>query len=205
MRRSSLSAEQAGAVSPHPGEPVELWPDDAVEVGRVVGAWGVRGALKVLAYAAAPEGLFSTKRWYLAAPAESAGQVSSGIRYPLMLRITQAKTHGDGIVASVQDLDDRDVAERLAGARIHVPRSSFPTPGADEFYWVDLIGAQVVNREGCDLGQVLTLQDTGPHCVLCLSSQDSQGQQRMVPFVAAYVDDVDVAARRIRVDWPVDY
>ena len=44
------------------------WPVDAVEVGRVLGAWGVRGELKVRALSSQPEALFSSKRWYVDAP-----------------------------------------------------------------------------------------------------------------------------------------
>ncbi len=117
--------------------PAEALPDDAVEVGRVLGAWGVKGGIKVLPFAADAQALFSTKRWFLA-PAEPARP--GGLAHPVLLRIAQAREQGDGIVATVQDLDDRDVAESLKGARVFVPRTSFPTPDEGEFYWIDLIG-----------------------------------------------------------------
>ncbi len=91
--------------------PAEALPADAVEVGRVIGAWGVKGALKVQAFAADAQALFSTKRWYLA-PAEPPRP--GGLAHPVLLRIVQAREQGDGIVATVQDLDDRDVAENRA-------------------------------------------------------------------------------------------
>ena len=82
----------------------------------------------------------------------------------------------------------------------------FPTAGTDEFYWVDLIGLEVVNREGVALGQVRELLSTGPQTVLVMGyEQDGKPQERMIPFVAAFVDDVDLAARRITVDWQPDY
>jgi 16S rRNA processing protein RimM len=204
-----------------PGEVLDTWPADAVEIGRVIGAWGIKGALKVQAYASSPQGLFSTKRWYLAEPERQKGlpgkpAVSSvGIRsasapqqprvWPRLVRVIHAREQGDAVVATLQDLTDRNGAEALVGARIHVPRSGFPTPEPDEFYWVDLIGLQVMNREGVNLGTVEGLLETGPHCVLRLSSLDVEGKSRMVPFVAAYVDDVSLEARRILVDWPADY
>lgn len=204
MARQAASA--AGRLIPlNVGEAVEAWPADAVEVGRVVGAWGVKGGLKIQPHASDPQGLFSSKRWFLAAPAGAVPPSAEAVRYPCMLRVAQARSHGDGVVATIHDLTDRDVAQALAGARVHIPRSSFPTPGTDEFYWVDLIGCQVTNREGIGLGEVTRLQETGPHCVLVLSSSDAQGQPRMVPFVSAYVDRVDLGARRIDVDWPMDF
>jgi 16S rRNA processing protein RimM len=115
----------------------------------VLGAWGVKGGIKVKPFAADPQALFSTKRWYLAAePAARPAGARLRRRLPVLLRIVQAREQGDGVVATVQELPDRDAAEALKGARIFVPRASFPTPDDGEFYWVDLIGLAVVNREG---------------------------------------------------------
>ena len=87
-----------------------------------------------------------------------------------------------------------------------MPRSSFPTAQTDEYYWVDLIGLSVVNRQQESLGMVKELLSTGPQTVLVLEySQDGKALERMIPFVAAYIDDVDLPARCIRVDWQSDY
>ena len=76
----------------------------------------------------------------------------------------------------------------------------------DEYYWVDLIGLDVVNREGVALGQVKELLSTGAQTVLVMEfEQDGKTQERMIPFVAVYVDDVDMAKRLIKVDWQPDY
>ena len=124
----------------------------------------------------------------------------------MLLRVREAKEHSDTIVASAHEVDDRNAAEALKGARVFIPRSSFPTAGTDEYYWVDLIGLDVVNREGVALGQVRELLSTGPQTVLVLEyAQDGKVQERMIPFVSAYVDSVDLPARRITVDWQPDY
>jgi len=184
-------------------------PDDAVEVGRVIGAWGIKGAIKVLPFSAAPEALFSTKRWYIRPAVVQRPLTVSAVPLPDQLRIIQAREHGDGIVATVQDVDDRSAAEALAGARVFVSRTSFPTPDEGEFYWVDLIGLDVVNREGVALGRVVGLLETGPHCVLRIQPSGEAGAEVaaecLVPFVDAYVDGVDREARRITVDWQPDY
>ncbi len=180
----------------------EALPADAVEVGRVLGAWGVKGGIKVLPFASDAQALFSTKRWFLA-PAEPVRP--GGLAHPVLLRIAQAREQGDGIVATVQDLDDRDVAESLKGARVFVPRTSFPTPDEGEFYWVDLIGMAVANREGQALGRVVGLIETGPHCVLRIQPEAADADEILIPFVDAYVDAVEQAERRIRVDWQADY
>jgi 16S rRNA processing protein RimM len=171
-------------------------PADAIEVGRIADAWGVKGWFKVVPHSASPEALFSSRRWYL----QFAG------RGTVLLRIREAKEHSDAVVATAHDIDDRNAAEALKGAAVFVPRSSFPTPGADEYYWVDLIGLDVVNREGVALGRVKDLMATGPQTVLVLEyEEDGKPAERMIPFVAAYVDDVSLEAKRITVDWQPDY
>ena len=177
-------------------------PADAVEVGRIHDAWGIKGWFKIIPYSASPEALFSSKRWYLQ-PAERGARHFEGT---VLLRIVQAREHADSIVASAEAVPDRDTAEKLKGARIFVPRSSFPTPNDDEYYWVDLIGLDVVNREGAVLGQVRDLLQTGPQTVLVLAAeQDGEPVERLIPFVSAYVDSVSLAERRIVVDWQLDY
>lgn len=173
-------------------------PDDAVEVARVVGAWGVKGGIKVRALSADPQALFSSKRWHLLPPDRPAAPGAPAL--PTMLRIVQAREQGEHIVATCQELQDRTAAEALKGARILIPRSSFPTPDDGEFYWVDLIGLRVVNRAGVELGRVDTLIETGPHCVLSIVGADPR-HPVLVPFVDAYVDEVDRKAGTIRVDW----
>lgn len=194
---------------PHPAasgdEPA--WPEDAVEVGRVLGAWGVKGGIRVKPFSADPQALFSSRRWFIS-PGDVIAARPAGAKpmvVPRLLRITHAREHVDTVVATSQELTDRDMAQALSGARVFVARSSFPTPEEDEFYWVDLIGTSVVNREGVDLGSVVGLIETGPHCVLRLSSVDAEGAERLIPFVASYIDKVDLSARRVTVDWAVDF
>lgn len=194
-----------------PLERVDL-PADAVEVGRILDAWGIQGGFKVLPHSASPEALFSSKRWYLLPPQRQGrpAAVGSGSEAwnegALLLKIRQAREHSDSIVATSADIPDRNAAETLKGARILVPRSSFPTLADGEYYWVDLMGLSVFNREGVDLGKVKDLLTTGPQTVLVLQAdQDGQSIERMIPFVAAYIDQVDLPARRIQVDWQADY
>ena len=182
-------------------EPADL-PADAIEVGRIADAWGVKGWFKVLPHSADPQALFSSKRWYLQ-PSERGAKTFSGT---VLLRVREAKEHSDTVVARADEVDDRAAAEALRGARVFVPRSSFPTADKDEYYWVDLLGLDVVNREGVALGRVKDLMSTGPQTVLVLEYEaEGKPQERMLPFVSAYVDGVDLPGRKITVDWQPDY
>jgi 16S rRNA processing protein RimM len=186
-------------------DPAEL-PADAIEVGRIADAWGIKGWFKVLPHSASPEALFSSKRWYLLTPDRAVKGVVPW-QGALLLKIKEAKDHSDTVVATSVDVPDRNAAEALRGARVFVPRSSFPTAADNEYYWVDLIGLNVVNREGEAMGQVKDLLSTGPQTVLVLAYLDAEAKEaeRMIPFVAAFVDAVDVPGRRITVDWQADY
>ena len=182
-------------------------PADAIEVGRIGDAWGIKGWFKVVSHSAAPEALFSSKRWFLQ-PTERGAKTFTGTK---LLRVIEAKEHSGGVVAQAHEVVGRDAAEALRGSRIFVARTSFPSVSTDEYYWVDLIGLDVVNREGVALGQVKELLSTGAQTVLVIAYQEAdeagvlQTLERMVPFVAVYVDKVDLPARLITVDWQPDY
>ena len=200
------------AVDTSQWDDVTPWPEDAIEVGRILDAWGIKGGFKVQPFSANPQALFSSRRWFLkpaeARPGGAPVAVAPAAARPLprLLKITQAREQGDWVVAQAQEVPDRTAAEALKGVRVFVARSSFPTPGSDEFYWVDLIGLSVVNREGEGLGTVTDLLDTGAHCVLRVQPEGQpDADERLIPFVAAYVDEVDLPGRQIRVDWGLDY
>ena len=197
-------------------------PEDAIEVGRILDAWGIKGWFRVQAYSAQPEALFSSKRWFVQ-PSERGAQHFEGAA---TLRIQEAKTHSDHVVARAHDCLDRNAAELLKGARVFVARSSFPTPLEDEFYWVDLVGLEVINRQGESLGVVEEILSSGAQSVLVIEpfaqtrlasepalpalSEDASPPKkpdttRMIPFVSQYIDDVRLSERKILVDWLPDY
>jgi len=186
------------------------FPGDAIEVGLVLGAWGIKGGIRVRPFSRDPEALYTARRWFLRPP-EGKPVPRAAAAWPSVLRITGSKPQGDSVVATAQELPDRNAAEALQGARIFVARSNFPTVGDGEYYWIDLIGLAVLNRQGEPLGAVIDLLDTGAHSVLRLRRPDAaegatgEATERLIPFVAAYIDDVNLAERRITVDWGLDY
>jgi 16S rRNA processing protein RimM len=206
-----VSTSPHPVAAPTPGDDTPARPDDAVEVGRVLGPWGVKGGIKVKPFSADPQALFSSKRWFVE-PSSLAVQRPAGAAaaapMPKLLRVITARDQGDAVVATTQEITDRDAAQALTGARIFVSRASFPTPASDEFYWVDLIGLTVVTREGVRLGVVDGLIETGPHCVLKVQPADggaTEAGERLIPFVDAYVDRVDLGGKTIHVDWSADF
>ena len=72
----------------------------------------------------------------------------------------------------------------------------------DEFYWVDLVGMSVINRDNITLGKVKNLIETGAHDVLVVHGEYGE---KLIPFVSHYIDNVNKDTQQIQVDWGLDY
>lgn len=180
------------------GTPVQVHsdPDAVIALGRIIDAWGVRGWVKVEPFAQASDTtLTRAPRWHLMRKAAIAADE------PLdrWVKIERARRHSAGVVAKFHGCDDRDAALALRGSEVCVKRSDFPALPDGEFYWIDLIGCALTNVEGESLGNVIAMDDHGAHPIL----QTDTGV--MVPFVDAYLIEVDLAQRRIVVDWQADW
>lgn len=204
--------------------PCEL-PSDAVEMGRIADAWGIKGWIKVHAYSASADALLAGTEWFLQPPVAPFDRGFTAFKGTIRVDVKEIKPHADTLVALCDASPHRNAAESLKGARIFMSRSQFPqTSDPDEYYWVDLLGLRVVNREGVALGVVRDLMSTGPNSVLVIEYTvaapvadvsgageptapvaASKQAERLIPFVAAYVDKVDKAAGVITVDWQEDY
>jgi 16S rRNA processing protein RimM len=185
-------------------------PADAIEVGTISGAWGIKGAVRVAPSASDPAALLHARTWWLQSAPHSlpAGTASRGAK----VNVKSVRRHGDAVVAMLDGIDDRTAAQALSQHVVRVPRTAFPEAGRDEsgreaYYWVDLIGCRVINRQGEALGSVIGLVDTGVHEVLRVEGDPSAANpvERLIPFVQAYVDEVSLSERRIVVDWGLDF
>lgn len=164
-------------------------------MGRVLGPYGVAGWLKVEVFTEAPGALVEYAQWWLRPP---------GASQWLAFTCTEGRVHGDVLIVRLAGFNDREQAFAVRGCEIGVPRSALPAPAGDEVYWADLVGCAVSNRKGEVLGMVEAVTAHGAHPLLQVRSP-GDGAQRLIPYVPAVVDAVDVAARRIEVDWGVDY
>lgn len=172
-------------------------PDDLVEVGHITGAFGIRGWVRIKPYSADADALVTAKKWWLDKP-----QLHDVERLA-------AKWHGDEVVAQLVGVADREAAEKLKGTVVQISRRHFPALDDNEFYWVDLIGLEVVNREGVLLGRVADLMDNGAHPILRVAMPEDETSEKqkelLIPFVEKFVGKVDQEAKRITVDWQPDY
>lgn len=163
-----------------------------ITVGRLHGAFGVRGEVKLESFTDPAPAIARYQPWILRDARGDARSVA-GVR---------VRVGGKGLVATVPGVADRDGAEALRGFEVLVPRSALPPPAPGEYYWVDLEGLRVVNLEGVAFGTVSHLFDTGANLVLVVIGE----RERMIPFVQPqYVQAVDFEAGLIRVDWDAEF
>lgn len=164
-------------------------------MGRIAAPYGVKGWLKILPLTSEPETLLAYSQWWVRCRGgEGAWQAHT---------LESGRQHGATLLAQLSGLADREMAAVLAGGDVGVPRSALPPVAVDEYYWSDLVGLSVVNREGVALGRVAAIEDFGAHPILRVAAEGRAPM--LIPFVDAYVDRVDVALSRIEVDWQPDY
>ncbi|RXZ44911.1 ribosome maturation factor RimM [Crenobacter cavernae] len=165
--------------------------NDLVIMGYVRGAFGVRGWVKIQANTEHADSLFDYSTWWL-------GRDGDWKPYRFEDGLLQPKA----IAAKLQGVDGREAAEAMRGCEIAIPRSEFPEPDEDEFYWTDLIGLEVFTVDAVLLGKVAELMETGANDVLVVVDGETR---RLIPFVDAVVKTVELEAGRITVDWGLDY
>jgi 16S rRNA processing protein RimM len=202
-------------------------PTDLIELGRIADPYGIKGWLNILPHSADSAALKNAKIWFIqlpvvggfaasvrAANASSAKGIKPSPPTDLKaVRIAQSKMHSGRVVVEIQGLSDRNLAEALKGGSIWVSRSQFPPLKKGEYYWIDLVGLSVMNREGACLGTVDEVMDHGAHPILVVTPMPSDAvdetaaptEEILIPFVPVYIDEVSLADKKISVDWQADY
>ncbi|HUO11901.1 MAG TPA: ribosome maturation factor RimM [Caulobacteraceae bacterium] len=152
--------------------------DRLILVGRVAGAFGVRGEIKITTYTDEPASLLR----YRALKTEAGA---------LALTLTSGRAHKGQLVARANEVATRDEAEALRGLALYAPRSAFPAPDEDEFYLADLIGLTVVTPEGAELGVVKSAQNFGAGDLLEIAPPGAATWY--LPFTKDAVPEVRIA------------
>ena len=162
-----------------------------VVLGRVTGAMGVKGWIKVHSYTHPREGIVDFSRWTL-----RRGDLRNEVE------VETGRLQGRAVAAKLRGVDDREQAGALMGAEIVVARSDLPPCEPGEYYWADLEGLRVHTVAGDELGRIDCLFSTGAHDILVVLGE----RQRMIPFVRErVVHEVDLDGGRVVVDWDPNY
>jgi len=157
-----------------------------VEMGVVRGAYGLRGWIKVIPWSADPQALLGYRRWWLAGSER---------------RVLEARSHGAHLIAQIEGLVSPEVARGMKGTAVCVARRDLPEPEQGSYYFSDLVGLEVFNGQGSLLGVVRGLSSHGAQDVMEVSGD----RVRLLPWVDAVVKRVDLAAKRIEVEWEADW
>jgi 16S rRNA processing protein RimM len=169
-------------------------PGNLIVMGQILAPHGVRGWVKVRPETEQPDALLSYATWWVRPPRSSWREMT-----PVAGRV-----HADTLVVQLEGVATREAALALKLADIGVPRAALPAVKATEIYCVDLVGLAVVNRAGAALGEVEAVVDHGAHPLLQVA-RSGGGTPRLIPYVPATIDRVDLAARQIDVDWAEDW
>jgi 16S rRNA processing protein RimM len=160
-------------------------------MGRIAAPFGVKGWMKVAPLTETVRSLLDYPVWWV----ERDGEWQTH-------EIAAAKVQSpNAVIVRLAGCEDRDTAARFRGRRIAVARSQLPRTGPNEYYWADLIGLAVVNGEAHELGRITGVLRTGANDVLVVEAE----RERMVPFIAEVIREVDLAAGVVRVEWGADY
>ena len=162
-----------------------------VLVGRVAGAFGVRGEVRITAYTEDPLALL-TYRTLL----REDGSVA--------LRLQSGRAAKGGVIARTDELTSKEAADALRGLRLYVPREALPPPeDADEFYLADLIGMDAMTGEGEPFGRVKAVHNFKAGDILEIEPGGGR-PSRLIPFTRDAVPDIDLAQGRLTVVPPAE-
>lgn len=160
-----------------------------ITIGKIGATYGIRGWLKIHSFTEFGSSIFEYKPWYIRPNPQSAWQE---------ITIAEGKAHGKGCIAKFNNIETPEAARVYTGFEIAILRSQLPTLAKDEYYWSDLVGLTVVNKDGQELGKVAYLIETGSNDVLVIKAD----KEYAIPFITGQVIlDVDLKAGLIRVDW----
>jgi 16S rRNA processing protein RimM len=167
--------------------------DNMIVIAKVGAPYRLNGELKLYVLSDSIETALAYGQWFIKKTSDRAWQPLTG---ETVSRI------GDKLIIQFTDANVKEIAAKYTNALIAVPRSVLKETAEDEYYWVDLIGMQVINHEGQTFGQVVDILETGANEVLCCKHQD---KTYLIPFINEYVHEVNRGSKVITVDWQYDY
>ncbi|MCP4745564.1 MAG: 16S rRNA processing protein RimM [Desulfobacteraceae bacterium] len=166
---------------------------ELIQIGKVIGAHGIRGAVKVYNYAESLECF---------APGPEIMFIDNDGN-TLYFSIIKAQPYKNVIRLTLKGISTRNQAEELIGYGLFISKSDLPELEEDTHYWADLIGMTIFDTNGADLGKVSNIIPTGANDVLVVKTPEHCPEQEiLVPFIASVVLKIDYQKSCIRVQLP---
>jgi len=166
--------------------------DEKVLLGSINGLFGVKGWVKVFSYTQPRHKIVEYKRWYL----------GDDMSHPV--KVEQGRAHKAGVVAKLEDIDDRDAAIALVNQNIWIAADQLATLPKDEYYWFQLIGLDVFDCANNRIGKIKDLMETGANDVLIVSGENRA--EYLIPYLQdQVVKTIDLENKCMVVDWDTNY
>jgi 16S rRNA processing protein RimM len=164
-------------------------PDKRVLMGRIGGAHGIKGEVRVQSFTEEPLALARYKTFTTNRPG-------------LTVTIASARGTTNMLVARVEGVNERAAAEKLNGVELYVDREALPPPDDEDFYHADLIGLRAQLEDGTVLGKVAAVPNFGAGDILEVKSDS--GETFLFPFTRVVVPHVHVKDGYLVIDPPLD-
>lgn len=160
-------------------------------VGKIVGAHGIKGNLKVFSYAESLS-VFNPGNSIL---------ISRTGKIEKKYTIKWAKPHGKRILLSLKDIENRRMAETLVGAKLFIERGDLPKLEEGAYYWCDIIGLSVFTTEGQYVGCIESIIATGSNDVFVVMNPDND-HETLIPGLESVILEIDFEHKRMVVNLP---
>ena len=171
--------------------------DHKVVIGRISGHFGIKGWVRIQSYTRPAEQIFEYPEILISVIVANESWKS--------FTVEEAKRQGNKLVCKLSGLQSREDAEHFLGCEIAVTRSQLGCLPDGEYYWMDLIGCDVISVQGIELGRLASIMETGANDVFVVESALDTGKELLIPWVGQVVVGVDLVNRLITVDWQEDY
>ena len=161
-----------------------------VVVGRIGKPHGLRGEVTVEVRTDEPDRRFADGTRLRAEPPSGSASTLRAVT------VARTRWHQGVLLATFEELADRNAAEAARGILLHVTIDPAEAPDdPDEFYDHQLVGLAAYDLDGAHLGEVRGLVHGSAQDLLTVHTPD--GRDALVPFVKALVPEVDVAGGRV--------
>ena len=170
--------------------------DSLIQIAQLKKPYGIKGWLWVFSNTEEHDAIFAMQPWWM--------KTATGFK---PLTVVKWRKQGTGLVAQFEQVPDRNVAETMSGVTIWTDKKYFPDSAEDEFLWSELVGLNVLNKQGENLGKVDKMFETGAHSIMVVAptSDSIDAEQRLIPWHKQTVEDVELSQGQMIVDWERDF
>lgn len=163
--------------------------ESLLEIGKIVGTHGLRGDLRVRLHSADPEIMRIAEHVILHLPSGE----------ELTAKPVRRSVHKGQVLLRLQDYESINLVEHMVGGLVMLPEDMLPELAEDEFYWAQLEGLQVIDRQRGSIGKLQQMFTTAAHDTYVVKGEHGEV---LIPAVAQFILEIDLQGKIMRVDLP---